>query len=55
MTDKESDPFEIIRGTKQGDLLSSLLFNTVLQYALEGDPKRWCPKRRLSHQSAFRR
>ena len=41
MTDKESDPFEMKRGTKQGDPLSSLLFNTVLQYALEGELKRW--------------
>ena len=39
MTDTESDQFEIKRGTKQGDPLSSLLFNTVLQYALEGDLK----------------
>ena len=41
MTDKKSDQFEIKRGRKQGDPLSSLLFNTVLQYALEGDLKRW--------------
>ena len=41
MTDKESDPFEIKRGTKQGDPLCSLLFNTVLQYALEGELNRW--------------
>ena len=66
MTDKESDQFEIKRGTKQGDPLISLLFNTVLQYALEGDLKRWQEgnevirlgdqkKKRLPHQSAFRR
>ena len=30
MTDKESDMFEIKKGTKQEDPLSSLLFNTVL-------------------------
>ena len=33
-TDKESDRFEMKRSTKQGDPLSSLLFNTVLQMAL---------------------
>ena len=41
LTDKESDTFSIKRGTKQGDPLSSLLFNTVLQYSLEEDLKRW--------------
>ena len=33
-TENESDMFEIKRRTKQGDLLSNLLFNTVLQMAL---------------------
>ena len=33
MTDEESDVFEIKRRTNQGDPLSSLLFNTVLQVA----------------------
>ena len=65
MTDKESDLIETKKGTKQGDPLSSLLLKTVLQYALEGDLKRWqegnkgiclgCQKRRLPHQSPFRR
>ena len=41
LTDKESDAFPINRGTKQGDPLSSLLFNTVLQYSLEDDLKKW--------------
>ena len=41
LTDKESDVFPIKWGTKQGDPLSSLLFNTMLQISLEGDLKRW--------------
>ena len=43
-TDKESDVFPIKRGTKQGDPLSSLLFNTVLQYSLENDLIQWQEK-----------
>ena len=46
LTDKESDAFPVKRETKQGDPLSSLLFNTVLQYALENDLKRWQVKRK---------
>ena len=41
LTDKESDVFPIKRGRKQGDPLSSLPFNTVLQFSLKGDLKRW--------------
>ena len=41
MRDKESDMFEITEGTKQGDPLSSLLFNIVLQVALKDDLRRW--------------
>ena len=40
LTDKESDVYPIKRGTKQRDPLSSLLFNTVLQFSLEQDLKR---------------
>ena len=45
LTDEESDTFEIKKGTKQGDPLSSLLFNTILQKALEEDIPRWQKKR----------
>ena len=45
MTDEESDMFEITIGTKQDDLLSSLLFNTVLQVALKDDLPR-CQKKK---------
>ena len=46
LTDKESDTFPIKRGTKQGDPLSSLLFNTVLQYSLESDLRQWQESRK---------
>ena len=37
LTDVESDKFGIARVTKQGDPLSSLFFNSVLQSAMEKD------------------
>ena len=40
-TDEESEIFEIQKGSKQGDPLSSLLFSTVLQYALNNVIQRW--------------
>ena len=48
-TDEESNMFEIKKGTKQGDPLSSLLFNTVLQKALEDDIPRWHNKKRYGN------
>ena len=44
LTDNEIDVFEIMRGTKQSDPLSSFLFNTVLQTALEDDLKKLARK-----------
>ena len=40
-TAEESNIFEIRKGTKQGDPLSSLLFNAVLQYSLKDEIQRW--------------
>ena len=43
-TEKESDEFRLARGTKQGGLLNSLLFNSVLQSAMEKDIETWNKK-----------
>ena len=40
-TDEESKIFDIQKGSKQGDPMSSLLFNTVLQYSLKDEIQRW--------------
>ena len=34
-TDEESESFDVQKGSKQGDPMSSLLFNTVLQYSFK--------------------
>ena len=41
LTVVKSDEFEIARGTEQGDLFSSSLFNSVLQSAMEKDIRIW--------------
>ena len=46
-TDVKSNVFEIQKGTKQGDPLSSLLFNAVLQNSLKDDIQRWQRKKGL--------
>ena len=45
LTDEESNMFEIKKGTKQCDPLSSLLFNVVLQNLLKDDIQRWQKKK----------
>ena len=44
-TDEESEIFDIRKRTKQGDPMSSLLFNTVLQYSLKDEIQRWQKKK----------
>ena len=44
-TDVESNMFEIKKGTKQGDPVFGLLFNTVLQNSLKDDIQRWQKKK----------
>ena len=45
-TDEESNIFDIQKGSKQGDPMSSLLFNTVLQYSLNDETQRWQKEKR---------
>ena len=45
-TDEESEIFDIQKGSKQGDPMSSLLFNTVLQYSLKDEIQRWQKQKR---------
>ena len=44
-TDEESNFFDIQKGSKQGDPMFSLLFNTVLQYSLKDGIQRWQKKK----------
>ena len=44
-TDEECNIFDIQKGSKQGDPMSSLLFNTVLQYSLKEEIQRWQKKK----------
>ena len=45
-TDSTSKPFDLRRGTKQGDPLSSPLFNALLQHVLEPLIPEWQRRRR---------
>ena len=46
-TDEESNIFDIQKGSKQGDPMSSLLFNTVLQYSLKDEIQGWQKKKEM--------
>ena len=48
-TDEESNIFDIQEGSKQGDPMSSLLFNTVLQYSLKDEMQRWQKKKKWEY------
>ena len=54
VTDKESDEFPIAKGSKQRDPLSSLLFNSVLQFAMEDDLRTYFSRLPLTHSCAPR-
>ena len=43
--DEESNIFDIHKGSKKADPMSSLLFNTVLQYSLKEEIQRWQKKK----------
>ena len=43
-TDRVSRPYSIMRGTKQGDPLSSLLFNSLLEYIMREVKPEWVRK-----------
>ena len=43
-TDKLSKAFDITRGTKQGDPLSSMLFNAILEHIMRKIKPSWCQK-----------
>ena len=45
-TDEESNIFDIQKVSKQGDPMSSLLFNTLLQYSLKDEIQQWQKKKR---------
>ena len=56
-TDKLSKHFHIQRGVKQGDPLSSLLFNALLEDIFETLKQRWLPRQhgiRLGHTNITR-
>ena len=56
-TDRLSKWFDIQRGTKQGDPLSSLLFNALLEYVMRPIKDKWASKRygvQLGHTGDMR-
>ena len=54
-TDEERNIFEIRKGTKQGDPLSSLLFHTVLEYSLKDDFSTMAKEKRNGYISEWQR
>ena len=44
-TDRTSRPFNVLRGTKQGDPLSSLLFNSVSESIMRRAKQKWASKK----------